>query len=197
MRRALWSVFFVVFGLIALTFNSAGFAAEEDEEKVAIDKLPKAVVDAVKKMFPNAEITGATKEEEKDDDEDDHDEDDDEKGEKDQDDAKGEDDDDEKPEVLFEVTIKSDGKEIDVTVEESGEIEEIERSIDLKDLPTLVTEALAKKFPGSTLKSAEVVYEVEDGKEELERYEVKLEGADKKEIEATVEIEVEIEVDEE
>ena len=197
MRRALWSVFFVVFGLIALTFNSAGFAAEEDEEKVAIDKLPKAVVDAVKKMFPNAEITGATKEEEKDDDEDDHDEDDDEKGEKDQDDAKGEDDDDEKPEVLFEVTIKNDGKEIDVTVEESGEIEEIERSIDLKDLPTLVTEALAKKFPGSTLKSAEVVYEVEDGKEELERYEVKLEGADKKEIEATVEIEVEIEVDEE
>lgn len=192
MRRALWSVFFVVFGLIALTFNSAGFAADEDEEKVAIDKLPKAVVDAVKKMFPKAEITGATKEEEeKEEDEED------EKGKKDQDDAKGDDEDDEKPEVLYEVTIKSDGKEIDVTVEESGEIEEIERTIDLKDLPTLVTEALAKKFPGATLKSAEVVYEVEDGKEELECYEVKLEGADKKEIEAAVEIEVEIEVDEE
>ena len=202
MRRALWSVFFVVFGLIALTFNSAGFAAEEDEEKVAIDKLPKAVVDAVKKMFPKAEITGATKEEEeKDKEEKDKEEKDeveeDEKGKKDQDDAKGDDEDDEKPEVLYEVTIKSDGKEIDVTVEESGEIEEIERTIDLKDLPTLVTEALAKKFPGSTLKSAEVVYEVEDGKEELECYEVKLEGADKKEIEAAVEIEVEIEVGEE
>ncbi len=190
MRSALCSTFVVVFGLIALTFNSAAFAAEE-EEKVPLDKLPKAVVDAVKKMFPKAEMTGATKEEVEEDD-------DDEEGE-DKDDEKGDekDDDDETPEILYEVTLKENGQEIDVTVEASGEIEEIERTIDLKDLPKLVTEALAKKFPMSTLKSAEVVYEVEDGKEELECYEVKLETAEKKEIEATVEIEVEIEVHEE
>jgi hypothetical protein len=188
-------VFVVVFGLITLTFNAAAFAGEDEEEKVAIEKLPKAVVDAVKKMFPKAEITGATKEEEEKDEDDD---DDDEKGEKDSDEKDDDEkDDDEKPEILYELTLKDNGQDIDVTVEESGEIEEIERSIDLKSLPSLVTEALAKKFPGSTLKSAEAVYEVEDGKEELECYEVKLETADKKEIEAAVEIEVEIEVDEE
>ena len=33
-----------------------------DEEKIAIDKLPKAVVEAVKKRFPKAEFTGAAKE---------------------------------------------------------------------------------------------------------------------------------------
>src|SRR5207237_2545868 len=33
-----------------------------DEEKVPIDKLPKTVVDAVKKRFPEAEIVSASKE---------------------------------------------------------------------------------------------------------------------------------------
>lgn len=194
MRSAFPSAFVVVFGLIALTFSSAASAAEDEEEKVAIDKLPKAVVEAVKKMFPKAEMTGATKEEVE---EADNEESVDKAVDKDDDKDDEKDDDDEKPEILYEVTLKDNGQKIDVTVEESGEIQEIERTIDLKDLPMLVTEALAKKFPKSTLKSAEVVYEVEDGKEELECYEVKLETADKKEIEATVEIEVEIEVHEE
>ena len=64
MQSAMWSTCIIVFGLVALTFSSGAIAADEDEEKVAIDKLPKAVVDAVKKMFPKAEMTGATKEEE-------------------------------------------------------------------------------------------------------------------------------------
>jgi hypothetical protein len=33
-----------------------------DEEKIALDKLPKAVVDAVKAKFPDAELVGAEKE---------------------------------------------------------------------------------------------------------------------------------------
>ena len=194
MRSAMWSTCIIVFGLVALTFGLGAIAADEDEEKVAIDKLPKAVVDAVKKMFPKAEMTGATKEEEE---EDGNEEGEDKEDEKD--DAKGDEseDDDLKPEILYEVTLKDNGQEIDVTVDESGEIEEVERTIDLKDLPKLVTDALAKKFPKSTLKSAEAVYEVDDGKEQLDCYEVKLETADKKEIEAAVEVEVEIEVHEE
>ena len=209
MRSAFWSGFVVVFGLLALTFGSGASAAEDEEEKVPLDKIPKAVVDAVKKMFPKAEMTGATKEEEENDDDgeekegeekdDDGDEKEGEEKDDDKDDVKGDDkdDDDEKPEILYEVTLKDNGQEINVTVEESGEIEEIERTIDLKDLPKLVTDALARKFPKSTLKSAEAVYEVEDGDEELECYEIKLETADKKQIEAEVEIDVEISVDEE
>ena len=204
MQSAMWSTCIIVFGLVALTLSSGAIAADKDEEKVAIDKLPKAIVDAVKKMFPKAEMTGATKEEEEEEDGNGEGEDKDgneegEDKEDEKDDAKGDenDDDDEKREILYEVTLKDNGQEIDVTVDESGEIEEVERTIDLNDLPKLVTDALAKKFPKSTLKSAEAIYEVEDGKEELDCYEVKLQTADRKQIEAAVEVEVEIEVHEE
>ena len=44
----------------ALALTAAG--ARADEEKVAADKLPKAVADAVKAKFPKAEVAGATKE---------------------------------------------------------------------------------------------------------------------------------------
>lgn len=47
----------VVVGFVALL---AGVRA--DEEKVALDKLPKAVAEAVRKRFPQAEMISATKE---------------------------------------------------------------------------------------------------------------------------------------
>lgn len=195
MRNRLLSVSSVVFGSIAFTFSSAAFAVVEDEEQVPLDKIPAAVVDAVRKIFPTAEMTSVTRELENDDDGNDNQG---KAGDQDPDAARGvkNDDDDDEPEILYEVTLQENGREIEVTLEQSGEIEEIERSIDLKELPGLVTEALYRKFPKSTLKSAEVVYEVEDGKEELDCYEVKLETTDKKKIEAEVEIEVKFEFDE-
>jgi uncharacterized membrane protein YkoI len=42
----------------------AGPAWADDEEKVPLDKLPKAVVDAVKEKFPRAELVSAEKEKE-------------------------------------------------------------------------------------------------------------------------------------
>ena len=39
-----------------------GLVAQADEEKVPLDKVPKAVLDAVKAKFPNAEMKGASKE---------------------------------------------------------------------------------------------------------------------------------------
>jgi hypothetical protein len=44
-------------------FNSAW--ARDDEVKVPLDKVPKAVMDSVKAKFPSAELTGASKETEK------------------------------------------------------------------------------------------------------------------------------------
>src|SRR5262245_7668500 len=46
---------------IASLLVTAAFAAEE---KIPVDKLPKAVADAVKAKFPGAELKGAEKEEE-------------------------------------------------------------------------------------------------------------------------------------
>jgi uncharacterized membrane protein YkoI len=46
-------------GLLAL-----GAAVQADEEKVPLDKVPKAIVAAVKAKFPDAELKGASKEKE-------------------------------------------------------------------------------------------------------------------------------------
>ncbi len=139
----------VVFGM---TFASS---VKADEQKVPLEKLPKAVTEAVKKMFPKAELVRATQ-------------------------AK------EDGEIEYEVTVKLNGKKIDVTVEADGKIESLEKEIDLKDLPKAVLETLGKMYPKAVHKSAEAVFEVEDGKEELEFYEIQLKTADDNEIEAKI-----------
>ena len=51
--------------LVALVLMSAVVLqvwARDDEQKVALDKLPKAVMDAVKAKFPTADLKGAAKE---------------------------------------------------------------------------------------------------------------------------------------
>ncbi len=159
MRSVLRSAIVVAMGMAT---GMAGNAwAEENEVSVAVDKLPQAVVEAVKKHFPTAVIESATTE--KDDDE-----------------------------VLFEVKFKVDGQLTEVTLGENGEIEEIERTVEMKAVPPAVLELVAKKYPKSTPQSVEAVYEMEDGKEELEYYEVQIETADKKTVEVKVKYEVEI-----
>jgi hypothetical protein len=51
-------------GGMAVVVLLAGAAARADEEKVPLDKLPKAVVDAVKEKFPKADLVSAEKEKE-------------------------------------------------------------------------------------------------------------------------------------
>lgn len=193
MRVSMFSV--LVAGMMAILL-CPGVRADDEEEAVAIDKLPKAVVDSIRKMFPDAELKKATKDVVKEEEEDDDDDDDDDKAADTKDDGNEEDkDEQDESKVVYEVTLSQKGHVIDVTVEEDGEIEEVERSIDLKELPKIVTDALARKFPKSTLKSAEAIYEVEDEKMELEGYEVILTSADGKEIEADIDVEIEITVD--
>lgn len=182
--------------LSIMTLLSSGVSAEEEEVTIPLDQLPKAVVESVKKMFPGAELKKATREvaADEDDDNDDEEEDSDKKdGDKQDHDEK--DDDDKESEVVYEVTLSEKGRQIEVTVEEDGEIEEVERSIDLKELPKFVTDAISNQFPDSSLKSAEAIYEVEDGEQEFEGYEVILVNADNKEIEVDVEVEIEISSD--
>jgi uncharacterized membrane protein YkoI len=123
-----------------------------EEKAVPLEKLPKAVSEAVKKMFPKAKMIEASEEEEE-------------------------------GKIKYEVTIKENNKKIDVSVTADGNIKELEKEIDLKDLPKAVTRALEKNYPKSTHQSAEAVFEIDDGKEELEYYEVQIKTADNKEIE--------------
>lgn len=127
-----------------------------DEEKVPLDKLPKAVAETVKKRFPKLEMKEATKEvtEEK--------------------------------KTVYEVTLKEDKKNIDVTLTPEGIIVMIEKEIDRKDLPKAVAAAIDAKYPQATYKICEEIIPVKDGKEKLESYEVLLETKDKKLIEVVL-----------
>ena len=127
-----------------------------DEEKVPLDKLPKAVLEAAKKRFPKAEVKEASKET--------------------NDDKK----------TVYEVTLKEDGKNIDVTLTPEGKITLIEKEIDRKDLPKAVADTFDKKYPKATYKIVEEVIKVVDGKETLEYYEALLVTADKKTFEVEV-----------
>jgi uncharacterized membrane protein YkoI len=144
-------------GLISLAVLGLCVTAisRADEEKVALDKLPKTVLDAVKARFPKAELVGASKEKE---------------------DGK----------TVYEVTIKDQGANIDVTLTPEGAITLIEKEIAAKDLPKAVTKTLEEKYPKAKYKTIEEVTKVENKSEKLAYYEVLLVTAQKKTLEVQV-----------
>jgi uncharacterized membrane protein YkoI len=136
-----WLVASLVIGVLA------GALARADEEKVPLDKVPKAVLDAVKAKFEGAELKSASTEKE---------------------DGK----------LIYEINIKHQGHSIDVSLTEDGKIVSIEKTIDRKDLPKPVAEALDSKYPKATIKVIEEVTE-----KDKVNYEVHLVTVDKKEVE--------------
>jgi biopolymer transport protein ExbD len=145
-----------VLGSVALLVVLAPAGAQEGgEKKVELDKVPKAVREAVKKRFPKAKVTAAAQEGEA--------------GKK-----------------VYEVTLKQDGKNIDVTIKPDGTIELIEKEIAFSDLPKAVSASLEKKYPEATYKIIEEVIKVEGGKETLSYYEALLVTKGKKTLEVEV-----------
>lgn len=96
------------------------------EEKIAFDKAPKPVADAIKSKFPAAEILVA---------------------------AKGEAED--KGGVYYEIGLKYKGARYDVSLSPEGKFVEIEKGIAAKDLPAAVSKAIEQKYAGSKIKKAE------------------------------------------
>jgi hypothetical protein len=86
----------------------------------------------------------------------------------------------------YEVTIKDDGKSIDVTLTSEGTILGMEKEIDAENLPQAVIEALESKYKNAKYKKIEEVIKIKDGKEKLEQYEVLLVTADKKTVEVVL-----------
>ncbi len=142
-------------GLGVVVVLLVGTGVRADEEKVALDKVPKAVMESFKKRFPKAQPVEAAKETEN-------------------------------GKVMYEVTFKDNGKNVDVSFTEDGKLTLIEKEIDRKSLPKAVAEALEKKYPKATYKIVEEVIKVTDGKETLDYYETLLETADKKQVEVEI-----------
>jgi hypothetical protein len=88
--------------------------------------------------------------------------------------------------TTYEVTLKANGKNIDVTFDEKGTMILIEKEVDAKDVPKAVNDAVESKYPKATWKMIEEVIKVADGKETLDYYEFHGATADKKGIELEV-----------
>jgi hypothetical protein len=144
-RRTFWSA---ATGL-ALLVGAGAVWADEDEQDIALEDLPKAVVAAVEARFPGAELAEAEKETEN-------------------------------GRTLYEVELKHNAREIEVSVTPQGTIVEIEKEIAEKDLPKVVRKAVKEKYPGSTIQEAEEIAVVKDGKDQVPSYEVVVATPDKK-----------------
>lgn len=146
----------LVFGLLTIALVTAGLTALAAGEPVPLDKLPKPVAESVKKRFPKAEMKAASKGETAD------------------------------KKTVFEVSLKQDGKNIDVSLTSEGAITVIEKEHAFKDLPKAVADTFSKKYPNATYTIIEEVITVAGGKETTEYYEAILVTADKKTFEAEV-----------
>jgi uncharacterized membrane protein YkoI len=138
-------------GLAAVVALTAALArADDGEEKVPVDKLPKAVTDAIKDKYPGAELVSATK---------------------DTDDGV----------VTYDVTIKHKKQERDVTLTPEGKIVQVEREIEVKDVPKVVHDAVKKKYPGATVKGASEISK----DDKVAEYELEIVTKDKKTLDVT------------
>ncbi len=65
-------------------------------------------------------------------------------------------------ETIYEVEMKLDGKSIDLDIDDQGEIEAVEKEIEVEDLPKAVIKAAAKKFPKGKIEKVEEVTDEDD-----------------------------------
>lgn len=142
MRSALALLFLTV----SIAVLATGAPVNAKEEKVPLDQVPKAVLDAVKVKFPDAKLAEAEKETED-------------------------------GTTTYEIELDHKGQEYTVSATAEGKITEVEREVEIKDLPKAVTDAIKKKYPNAKMEEAEEVtadnkttYEVavKNGKKELE-----------------------------
>ncbi len=88
--------------------------------------------------------------------------------------------------LVYEVTIKLKGQNIDVTVTPQGETLVVEKEIATGDLPKAVTKVLEDKYPKATYKIVEEITKVEKNEEKLAFYEVLLVTAEENALEVEV-----------
>lgn len=89
-------------------------------------------------------------------------------------------------ELLYEVTLKRNGRTIDVTTTPAGRLTLIEREIAAGDLPAPVSALLRSKYPGATYTIVEEVTRVGGTTETLAFYEVLLKDTTARAIEVQV-----------
>jgi Putative beta-lactamase-inhibitor-like, PepSY-like len=87
--------------------------------------------------------------------------------------------------TTYEIALKDGGRAVDLSATADGTITEIETAIDASTLPAKVTSALEAKYPLATIKKAEEIIEIKDGKE-TKSFEVIVATTAKKSLEVKV-----------
>lgn len=124
------------------------------DEKVPLSEVPPAAVDAVKKKFPGAEIRDRVEKETK------------------------------KDGVYYEFEMLKDGRKIEAEVSPEGRFREIETDLTASDLPKVVADALAQRFPENQIRKAKEEIKFR-GEQETKIYEIDI-TADGKKLEVKI-----------
>jgi hypothetical protein len=90
--------------------------------------------------------------------------------------------------LVYEVTIRHDGKNIDVTLTPDGAMRLIKTEIAAPDVPAAIAKALAEAYPKATYDVVESVTTVQGRQETLAYYEVDLVTAQRKVVEVRVSV---------
>jgi uncharacterized membrane protein YkoI len=88
--------------------------------------------------------------------------------------------------VVYDIELKHKGRKYEMDIKEDGTVLEVEKEVDLKDVPAAVTKAIEAKYPKSTVKEVMEVNIVKGKEEKPDHYEVLIETADKKKMELEV-----------
>jgi len=138
MRRSI-----IGFGILAgaSLVGLGGFAHAAD---VALDKVPKVVLDAAQARFPEAKVKGAAHEKTP------------------------------EGVEIYEVSMDAKGQNVDMTLSPDGTLTLIEQQLTRKELPKEVAATLDAKYPKSKYRLIESLIEVKDKEEVLSSYEVLL-----------------------
>jgi len=88
--------------------------------------------------------------------------------------------------VIYDFEFTQEGHRLEADVKEDGSIHNWEKEVSPQDLPAAVTKTVSALYPGSTMKEAMLVTEVEDGTDEPEGYEILLRTSDGREVEVAV-----------
>ncbi|SET05590.1 Putative beta-lactamase-inhibitor-like, PepSY-like [Nitrosomonas marina] len=146
--------FWVTVALVVLFTTSGQLVAGEKEEKEL--QVPKAVLDAFEKAYPNAQEVEFEEET-----------------------IDGK--------IFYEIEYKENGKEFEILYDVNGVIVQKEETIDVKNLPDQIVQAINTAYPKATIEEAEklmkadgtvIGYEVEI-KAEGKEYELELDASGK------------------
>jgi hypothetical protein len=87
--------------------------------------------------------------------------------------------------VVYDFEFMQAGQKLEADVTEDGTIQNWEKEISAKDLPTAVKIAVEKGYPKATLREIMEITAVQAGKDALEGYEVVLQTGDERPVEVT------------